>query len=112
MIEITNISTQSAATSVTTPPVDLGDLTRYAVEITFSGSDVVGTLTLEASNFKTLWNTITGSSRSVTASTSHIYDGVNSSYRYFRLVWTYTSGTGNIGAKSFIKEPRVWVRGS
>lgn len=112
MIEITNIATVSAASSVTTPPIDLGDLTRYSVETTFSGSNVVGTLTLESSNFGVIWNTVSGSSQAVTASTNHIYDVVNSSYRYVRLKWTYTSGTGNIGAKTFLKEPHVRVRGS
>jgi len=112
VIEITNIQTTSAAVSITTPPVDLGDLTRYSIETTFSGSNVVGVLTLESSNYGVIWNTISGSTQAIAASANHIYDVVNSSYRYYRLKWVYTSGTGNIGSKSFIKEETVKVRGS
>jgi len=112
MIEIINITATSAATSVTTPPVDLGDLTNYSVDITFTGSNVVGTLTLESSVFGTQWNTVSGSSQAVTASTNHEYTVCGASYRYFRLKWVYTSGTGNISARTFIKEMNVKVKGS
>lgn len=85
----------SSAGSPTSGIFDLVDLTTFCVGITFTGSNVVGTLTLEASQDGTNFFTVSGSSQAVTASTGHVYDVTASGYRYVRVKFTYTSGTGN-----------------
>jgi hypothetical protein len=53
----------ATAANLTSPAVDLGDLQVYGIEVLVTGSDVVGTFTLEASNTKNAWVTISGSSQ-------------------------------------------------
>jgi hypothetical protein len=104
MLEYTLLSSQSAATDITSVPLAINDLRYFSIEVTFTGSDVVGTLTLEASNGGSTWVTVTDSSQAVTASTDHMYDVRDAGYRYVRLVWDYTSGAGNISAIAYVKQ--------
>jgi len=103
--EITLITATDASGDVTSNSWDLVDLDRFSVQVNFTGSDLVGTLTLEASNDDTNFITVTDSSQAVSASTDHLYD-VTAGYRYVRLFWDYTSGSGNISAKVLVKEPK------
>lgn len=88
-------------------PVQIDDLTSYGVQVTFSagGGDLAGVLTLEASNDNVTYVTIAGSAQTVVASTNHIWNVSDASYRWFRAVWTYTSGTGHIEMGVVIKQP-------
>ena len=97
------LDTISAATNRTSGIYDLCDLTRCAVQVTFSGTDLVGTLKLEASLDGTTWVTVAGSTQAVTASTSHIWDVATTGIRYIRAAWTHTSGTGHITVKIYLK---------
>jgi hypothetical protein len=94
----------ATAANLTSPAVDLGDLQVYGIEVLVTGSDVVGTFTLEASNTKNAWVTISGSSQAITASADVFYDVTKAGYRYVRLVFAYTSGTGAITASVVVKE--------
>ncbi len=98
------LDTISAASDRTSGQFDLVDLLAYGVQVTFTGSDVVGTLKLQCSMDNITWIDITGSSQSITASSNHLWNVTASGYRYFRAVWTYTSGTGNITIIAGIKE--------
>lgn len=103
----------TAATNFTTVPLDLGDLDRYSIQIEFTGVNVVGTLTLEIQDVSTLsWVTISESTQAVTASANHFYSVQNGEYRYVRLRWVYTSGSGNISAVAIIKENYVRMLGA
>lgn len=97
-------------TAVTTPNVgtsfDLGDGGDFSVQVIFTGVNVVGTLTLEASDDNTNFVTVTNSSQAVTASTGHMWNVTGAGYRYVRPRWVYTSGAGNITANLYFKDAR------
>lgn len=97
----------SAAASFVTPGEQIDDLTPYSVQCAFSGGagNLEGTLTVEASNDNVTYITVTGSSQAVTASTNHMYNVSDAAYRWFRIRWVYTSGTGNLRILDTIKQP-------
>jgi hypothetical protein len=98
------IPTQTAAAGITSVYYDLGDLTIYTVQVSFTGANVVGTLTLEASDDPAVgFVTVLDTSQAVAASGGHMYNVVEAGYRFVRLKWVYTSGTGNIKATIFVK---------
>jgi len=99
----TLLATTSAASSATSGVQDLGDLQLCGFQITFTGSNVAGTLVLQGSVDGTTFFDYPNSSQSVSSSTGVIYDLNPSGLRYFRVKWTYTSGTGNITVLSFLK---------
>jgi hypothetical protein len=109
----TLIASVSAASDMKSVWYDLGDLTNYSIIVGFTGSNVVGTLTLEVcggssnpnEDVNAIYAVRTGSSQAVTASTSHIYEVAGAGSRWVRLAWDYTSGTGNIEVKIEVKEP-------
>lgn len=107
MLNYTLVSAASAATFTTSEWVDLGDLKAFGMEILVSGSNVVGTFTLQCSVSKDTFATVANSSQAITASADVVYDVTVSGYRYVRLAFTYTSGTGNITAKVVVKENLV-----
>ena len=103
------IKTQTATTAtIDSAAFDLGDLQTYSIQVDFSGADVAGTLTLESSYFaEGPWTTVLNSSQSVTASADHTWSVLGAGYRFVRVHWVYTSGTGNITANLVGKETRV-----
>lgn len=105
MKEILLVATTSAAADLTTPQVDLGDLTTFSIHVAFTGTNVVGSLALESSLDNVNWNLIADSTQAVTASTDHVWNTSGAGYRYVRVTWDYTSGTGNILIRFFAKEP-------
>jgi len=116
MIRLKLLESLDASTNRTSVWVNLGDSIFYNCGVKFSGSNVVGTLALEAftgegdpnvSTAAGLVAVISGSSRSVTSSTGQFYDGASGTgASWIRVNWTYTSGTGNISAWVEIKEPQ------
>lgn len=99
----------TGASSFVSVPFDLGDLDVYACQVIFSGggANLAGTLTLEASADEspaTNFVTVTGSSQSVTSSTNHTWNVQGAGYRYVRVRWSYTSGTGNASVSITAKE--------
>lgn len=97
----------SAAGSPTSGIYDLQDLTTFCVGLTFSGSDVVGTARLEASEDGTNFFTVTGSSQAISASGGHVWDVTQAGYRFIRAAFTYTSGTGNMTVRITVKQPII-----
>lgn len=109
MKQIELLSLQTAAGSLVTQPVDMGDLDKYAMGVIFSGGggNLVGTLTLEGSNDvhpPTDFVTVTGSSQAVAASANHLWNVNGGNYRYIRARWVYSSGTGNMKINFTLKE--------
>lgn len=101
----------SAAATVTTRAYDLGDRQNYFVHCDFSAGagDLAGTFTLEcASNSLTVasldWVTVAGSSTAITSSASHVYNVNGAQYRFFRVVYTASSGTGNLTVYVTVKD--------
>lgn len=95
---------RSAASDVTTPGFDLNDLLRYAIAVNFTGADVAGSLKLQASVDGAAWFDVTGSTQAVTLSQGHIWDVTVCGYRWVRVDWDYSSGTGNISMDLHVKE--------
>lgn len=105
----TIIATQSGAADVTSAAMELGDIQTFSISVDFTGSNLVGTLTLESSNESATsgFTTVANSSQSVTSSADHMWSVTGAGYRWVRVFWDYTSGTGNITAKFVGKEQLV-----
>lgn len=98
------LSTRSAVTDVTTVGFFLVDLTTFAIQVTFTGADVVGTLKLQGSVDNVTYVDISNSSQAVTASANHLWDVTRAGYTWVKVDWDYTSGTGNITINLVVKE--------
>ena len=103
-IQLIPVGTAGTA-SVTSVAYDLGGQSLYSISVDFSGSNLVGTLTLEGSNNSDTagFTTILNSSQAVTASADHMWNVSQAGYRWVRVVWVFTSGTGNIASKLTVK---------
>ena len=99
----TLLGTQSAAANTDSGVLDLVDLTTASFYVAFTGTNVVGTLTLQGSVDGSTFFDYPSSTQAVTASTGHIYDLNPTGVRYFRVHWVYTSGTGNITILAYTK---------
>jgi len=99
MIEKELIPSTDASSNITAD-FDLGDTRHFSVQAIFTGSDVAGTFKIQASNYKNSnFEDVSGASVSVTSSDDLLLNLTDQNYRYLRLSWTYSSGTGNIKAK-------------
>lgn len=114
-----NLLTANGLTSVdmgsnfTLAPVWLGHIDNYAVQLVFTGSPN-GSFKLQASNdngntendknLVTNWTDILNSNQLITAAGNHMYSVRNAGYQWYRVVWTFTSGSGTLtSAKSYVK---------
>ncbi len=97
---------QTAGSDQRSSIFDLGDLSTFSIAVDFSGGagDLVGTLYLECSNDGTDFVVVANSSQAITVSASHMWSVTWAGYRYIRVYWDYTSGTGAIAAKLVAKE--------
>jgi hypothetical protein len=103
----TLFATASAAASAQSGVYDLCDLYRFAIQVVFTGANVAGTIKLQASLDNSTWVDVPDSSQTITASEDHIWDVTSAGYRYVRVDWTYTSGTGNMTITIHVKDPVV-----
>lgn len=104
MKNIILIAARDGAVSQLSGVADLGDLHRFAVQVTFTGT-LAGTLTLQASLDKVVWVDVKDSDQVVAAGDSHIWDVQSAGYQYVRASWAYASGAGTIACTIHIKEP-------
>lgn len=104
MVPVELVSAQDASSNITSNALDLGDLQVFSIHANFTGATLAGTLALEASNDNTDFAAISGASQVVASAASHVFNVVNAAYRYVRLTWTQTGGTGNLTVKALIKE--------
>lgn len=109
MREYTLVPTQSAASSVTTSAINLSDMQNYSFQVIFTGANVVGSTKLQCSLDNVNFQDIADSTNSVTSSAGIVYTVSQASYKYVRLVWTYSSGTGNITVLGLSKDVLVRV---
>lgn len=100
------IANQDSSSNLTTAPVPLGDSINYSFQAIFTGSDVAGSVKIQVSNFDDpdTFVDLTGATDSVASSAPAKINVTGSGDRYARLVWTYTSGTGNISVRYVGKE--------
>lgn len=94
----------SVTAALNTVPLDLGDMTNYAIQVTFSANTIGGTLTLEGSLDQQTWTTIPDSSQTVTGGAAHMWSVEKAGYRYVRAKWAYSAGSGTLAIKAFLKE--------
>lgn len=97
------VSSADMAASITSSAITLAGKTGYGIHAIYAGSPV-GTLTIEASNDGTTWETITGTSTAVSAAGSTLFNLSNVSYELARLKYTRSSGTGTLNAYASDKE--------
>jgi hypothetical protein len=105
MIEAFLLQGADAAVTQTSVQQDLGEQYRYGIQAVFSLATSAGTLTLEGSLDNVSYGTIDDSTKTVTAGGTHIYNVSNGDYRYVRLRWVPTAGTGTLTVKVVVKQP-------
>lgn len=94
--------------SLNSQPLNLEFAFGYSIQCVFTGAPV-GTLKLQGSNdappdanpnfinfAPTNWTDISGSSTAVAAAGSVLFNAASVYYRYVRVVYTFTSGTGSL----------------
>ena len=94
--------------------IDLGEEASFSLGVAFTGTDVAGNLSLQACISSSDPNvvaplvvaTIEDSTVAVSNSDEVMYSNQQAGYRWVRVVWDYTSGTGNMTAMVQIKTPR------
>lgn len=104
MIELPLISAADASSNITSIGYNLGDLQVYSVHCDFSGATLGGTVKLQASNDNTDYVDISGASQVIASAASHIFNVVNAAYKWVRVDWAQTGGTGTLTATIVIKE--------
>lgn len=115
-----NISGSGAMTGTTTivsDPVPLEQIYGFAVQAIYTGTPV-GTFSLQASSDApartpqtsnggpdtvTNWATIVGSTQAISGAGNFMWNVSGGFYRYVRLVYTNTSGTGTLTAELSVK---------
>ncbi len=99
------ISSADATSNLTSVPLDIGDEKVYSIQADFTGGggDLVGTLKLQASVDGSTYVDVTDSDQAVAASADHLWSVTDAGYRYVRVDWAFTSGTGNLTVKAIIK---------
>lgn len=84
----------------------LGHAVDYSIQLVFTGSPV-GTFKLQASidpysgsnptgDTITNWTDVTDSDQAITAAGNHMWNVENAGYTWVRVIWTVTSGTGDL----------------
>lgn len=115
------VSTQpSMATSFNLPPVWLGHIDNFSVQLIFTGAPI-GTFTLQVSNDVgnlpngtgiqsnqeggiTNWSTVADSAIAVNGAGDCFYNFRNSGFNWVRVVYTATSSTGTLtSARAYMK---------
>lgn len=100
------MSGADATTTQVSCEMELGDLYRYGVQVTFSSNTTTGTLSLEGSVDNVGYVTIPSSAVTVSSGTTVVlYDNQQTGVRFIRLRWVPTVGSGTITAIFDIKEP-------
>lgn len=99
------LNADAGASQVSTE-LELGDLTALAIQVDFTGNPD-GTLSMECSVTNVAYAPITSSSTAITAGSPNpvVYDIPAGGYRFVRVRWVRTGGSGTITANFDLKEP-------
>jgi hypothetical protein len=101
------LSSTDMSANITSNAIWLGHIANFAIQLTFTGSPT-GTFKLQASNDEgandlkladasiTNWTDVDGSDQAITEAGNHMWNVQNCGYRWVRVVYTFTSGTGSI----------------
>lgn len=103
MKELELYSAGTASSSFNTVPMDLGDFTACAIQVTFSSAGLGGTVKPQGSLDGSTW-VDTATATTVTSGASQLINISGAGYRYVRLAWTYSAGAGTATVKALLKE--------
>lgn len=106
MKEASLVDAGNAASTITSVPFDLGDLINFSIANAFSSGTLNGALVLQGSLDGTTYGDIDGTSKSVVSGGTVIYSVEGAGYRWVRVKWTNTSGTGTMTSRIYVKEPQ------
>lgn len=97
-----------SSTNLYSNPIDLRHLSHYSIQVVSSGSPA-GTYKLQVSNdnpdhtgnkypvgSSMTWTDVDGSSVTIAAAGSTVWNAAGAGYLWVRVVWTKSSGTGNV----------------
>lgn len=113
-------SAASLGASFNSDPVRLENMTHFSAQIVITAASTLnGTFTLEGSNDAgqdvngagsavtglSNWTTIGSTSQAVTADGSVLYNIVDTSFRWIRVVWTRTAGSATATCRFNAKGP-------
>lgn len=92
------LSSTSLASSLTSDGIFVERCTEYSIQVVFTGTPV-GEFKLQGSldaGTPSNWTDITGSAESVTEAGDILWNAQGVGYRWVRLVYTSTSGSGTL----------------
>lgn len=104
---VTIANNQSMASSFVSTCVDMNQLESGSIQAAWTGASAAGSLTIQVSNYETntcstiptaSWSTYTGSAQTAAGPGNFLWNFVISGYRYVQLAFTFSSGTGSLGA--------------
>jgi len=102
------LNAATATSNVTSIPYQLNDSKDYSIHVNFSSTGLNGSLVLEASNTNATndYIPITESTQAVASGAKHMWNVYEAQYKFVRMAWTRTSGTGTITAY-FVEKEKV-----
>ncbi len=106
MKETEIIRLQDGGSNVTGVPLDLGDIRHFSIEVDFTG-DLAGTLRYYAGNKLTTLKEVSGAQQAVASGEDHLWNFCNANYRFARVDWERSSGSGTIIGRAVLKENPV-----
>lgn len=92
----------SMAADVTSAAQDLSFYWVFSMQAVFTGSPV-GSIELQASNDNVTFTTISGTNTAVSAASNIMWNVENAGYKYVRVFYDATSGTGSLTCTYFGK---------
>ena len=96
----------TSATTSTSYIFELGNYLYFSCHIDFSGSTLAGNLDIHASNDNSDW-VDTSNQKAVTSAASKLYSLGPVSYKYVKVVWTQSGGTGNWTIYTVLKDSLI-----
>jgi len=95
----------SAVTDITSAPLIVQDNGNFAMGVFITGSNVVGTLSLQGAFEETFARPfLIQTATAITGSADTLFNLTDINYPFVRLLWVYTSGTGNISVDASIRQ--------
>jgi hypothetical protein len=108
-VPFTALNALDASASKTSAAIDASQLIAASVQVIMTGSSPTGTVKVQASNdapqagnlpyAPTNWTDVASLTVSVSAATSYLIPKFDCAYRWIRVVYTFTSGTGTVTAE-------------
>jgi flavin-binding protein dodecin len=107
MIDLALLSEADASINQNSVPWDTGDLQKGYMTFSFSSGTLNGSTKIQGSPDKVTWFDVDSTTKTVTSGGGIGYDIVSVGFRYYRGVWTRTSGTGTVTVMAGLKENLV-----